>query len=53
MEALIVSMIPAFDARNEADICNKLQEFNKEVSPGWGFQNFIDQTQLLGQISWH
>ena len=31
MEALILSTATAFESGNETDICNKLQEFNKEV----------------------
>ncbi|XP_033646263.1 synembryn-A-like [Asterias rubens] len=52
MEALIVSMIPAFDARNEADICNKLQEFNKENAQTFTFPELGSETKkkFIGDV---
>ncbi len=52
MEALIISMIPAFDARNEADICNKLQEFNKENAQTFTFPELGSETKkkFIGDV---
>ena len=31
MNTLLVSAVPAFESGNQTEICNKLQEFTKEV----------------------
>ncbi|XP_022082696.1 synembryn-A-like [Acanthaster planci] len=52
MEALVISMIPAFEAGSEADICNKLQEFNKENAQTFFFPELGSETKkkFIGDI---
>ncbi|XP_038044338.1 synembryn-A-like [Patiria miniata] len=52
MEALVTSMIPAFEAGSEADICNKLQEFNKENAQTFSFPELGSETKkkFIGDV---
>ncbi|XP_072047578.1 chaperone Ric-8A-like [Amphiura filiformis] len=45
MEALILSTASAFESGNETDICNKLQEFNKENAQTFGFPELGTETK--------
>ncbi|XP_071956513.1 chaperone Ric-8A-like [Antedon mediterranea] len=52
MEEFVQSMFTVFDSRNEAQICSKLQEFNKENAQIFSFRPLKTETKrkLIGDV---